>query len=91
MAIKRTLAEIAVQIKNVMEDYLREPSDRTLGYLQLLLNFYDSKQKPIDYFDKPINDLPITKTGQGRTDALKWLHGEGGLYTEPKQKTEGGA
>jgi hypothetical protein len=72
--IKRTKEQISTQIKKVMEDYLREPSKRTLGYLQLLLNHYDMFSKPIDYFDKPINDLPITEMGQGRTDALEWLH-----------------
>lgn len=76
--IKRTVEEIKKQIEDVLADYLREPSDRTLGYLQLLLNYYDSHQKPIDFMDKPINELPITKMGQGRTDALEWLHNSKG-------------
>lgn len=71
--MKRTKEEIAAKVKEVMEDYLREPSDRTLGYLQLLLNRYDTYQEAIDFMDKPINSLPITLMGQGRTDALEWI------------------
>lgn len=75
MTIKRTKEEITKQIKDVMADLLRDPSQRTLGYLQLLLNYFDMYSRPIDFFDKPINDLPITEMGLGRADALEWLHG----------------
>jgi|WetSurMetagenome_2_1015567.scaffolds.fasta_scaffold61601_5 hypothetical protein len=74
--IKRSKEEIKKQIDEVISDYQREPSNRTLGYLQLLLNHFDMFSKAIDYIDKPINDLPITEMGQGRTDALEWLHDE---------------
>lgn len=72
--IKRSKEEIGIQIKEVMADYLREPNGRTLGYLGLLINYYDTFSKPINFMDKPINDFPITEMGQGRTDALEWLH-----------------
>lgn len=75
--IKRSKEEVEKQIKECAADYVREPSERTLGYLQLLINYSDMWSKPIDYMDKPINELPITDRGKGRTDALEWLHGEG--------------
>ena len=88
--IKRSKEEINKQIKQVMEDYLREPNDRTLGYLQLLLNYYDLHSKPIDYMDKPINELSITKMGQGRTDALEWLHNSFQFSTNEKGEKKDG-
>jgi hypothetical protein len=70
--IQRSKAQIQEQIKKVAADYLREPSDRTLGYLQLLLNYFGMSQKPLN---NSLAEYPITAMGQGRTDALEWLHG----------------
>jgi hypothetical protein len=76
MTVKKSAKQIKKQIAHIIADYQREPSDRTLGYLQQLLNYYGLYQKPIDFMDKPLNELPITTMGQGRTDALEWLHGK---------------
>jgi hypothetical protein len=86
--IKRSKKEINNQIRQVMADYIREPSDRTLGYLGLLINFYDTFSKPIDFMDKPINELPITEMDKGRTDTLEWLHDVATHKSNPTRKSE---
>lgn len=76
----KSAKQVGEQINQVASDYLREPSDRTLGYLQLLLNYYDMCQKAI-YSLNPLNSQYIVaEMGLGRTDALEWLHDKTVLY-----------